>query len=166
MIKLIFTNHISFILLLSSSLASAQNTLSSPTTTDGFNSDGNKLDHQHESWLKRHDRLIFILLLSFLLLIVFLWYIIRSIRSMRQRLNEENQQNMMMFQHSEMVENVSADGFHKLPLYAPSQQQYNHRYQPSIFNKKKKSFCSKIMKFSFVFLLLPDIPCKAIISIF
>lgn len=110
------------------SLSLAQTT----TSTDGFNTSGNKVEEDKGSWLKRHDHFLFILILSLLLAGILLWYITRSIRSMRQRLDEENQRNLMMIENTmgrkDMMETIPNDGFNKVPVYVPQQQQYTHRY--------------------------------------
>ncbi|CAO3683952.1 unnamed protein product [Rhizopus stolonifer] len=110
------------------SLSLAQTT----TSTDGFNTSGNKVEEDKRSWLKRHDHFLFVLILSLLLAGILLWYITRSIRSMRQRLDEENQQNLMMIENTmgrkDMMETIPNDGFNKVPVYVPQQQQYTHRY--------------------------------------
>jgi NADH:ubiquinone oxidoreductase subunit 5 (subunit L)/multisubunit Na+/H+ antiporter MnhA subunit len=126
------------VLLFQCSIVFAQN-FSSPTTTssNGFDTSGNHIEEHHESWLKSHNRFVFIIIIALLLVAVLIWYITRSIRSMRQKLSQENQQNMMMIQNTagrnDISETISvpSDSFHKLPEHASQQQQqqqYTHRY--------------------------------------
>lgn len=106
------------------------------SNSNGFNADGNAMKESHESWLKRNDRYIFIIILVLILVAIIIWYITRSLRGMRKRLDEENRQNMMMMQQTTVGRNditetipLPSDSFHKLPDYSPQQQQqYAHRY--------------------------------------
>jgi flagellar biosynthesis/type III secretory pathway M-ring protein FliF/YscJ len=130
------------IILVSLSAVLAQNP-SGVVNTDGFRDQSNDTTQQQESWLKKNDRYIFIIFLVLLFLAILIWYVVRSIRSMRQRLASENQGHMMMIQnvsggqnntnHSGFSETVPIDnnGFHKMPDYPgppQQQQQYTHRY--------------------------------------
>ncbi|CEP19004.1 hypothetical protein [Parasitella parasitica] len=127
--NIMFSNFL-FMLLLSAVVAQQTPTVS----TNGFREDNNDSDEKHESWLQKNDRYIFIIILSLLILAILIWYIVRSIKSMRKRLADENQGHMMMVQNvsgggfSETVP-VDANGFHKMSDY-PQQQppQYTHRY--------------------------------------
>ncbi|KAI8639337.1 hypothetical protein BD408DRAFT_421610 [Parasitella parasitica] len=117
------------------SLLSAVFAQQTPTVlTNGFHEDNNSSNEKHESWLQKNDRYVFIIILSLLILAILIWYIVRSIKSMRKRLADENQGHMMMVQNASgggFSENVPVDsnGFHKVPDY-PQQPppQYNHRY--------------------------------------
>ncbi|KAI9485591.1 MAG: hypothetical protein EXX96DRAFT_545723 [Benjaminiella poitrasii] len=113
-----------------------------PSTTvspNGFNDVDNNIDAPHESWLKKNDRYVFIIVLALLFLAIIIWYIVRSIRSMRKRLAAENHGHMMMIQNASGVSQAFSetvpvnDGFHKIPDYPghplpQQQQQYMHRY--------------------------------------
>lgn len=107
-------------------------------SANGFNDDYGNSDVKEESWLKKNDRYVFIIVLVILVLSILIWYIVRSIKSMRKRLAAENQGHMMMVQNasgggfSETVP-VDGNGFHKMPDYPQpqqmqQQQQYTHRY--------------------------------------
>ncbi|KAG2199242.1 hypothetical protein INT47_010617 [Mucor saturninus] len=124
------------ILLLFLSLVSGQQTNPPPTTPDGFKTDDNNSGPAEESWLKKNDRYVFVIVVSILFLAIIIWYVTRSIRGMRQRLAQENQNHMMMIGgSSNFSETVPVDnnGFHKMPDYPVSQQQqqqqqHTHRY--------------------------------------
>ncbi|KAL9541675.1 hypothetical protein MBANPS3_008983 [Mucor bainieri] len=100
--------------------------------TDGFNDQLNNSNAPEESWLKKNDRYVFIIVL-----VLFFLAILICIKGMRKRLAAENQGHMMMVQNasgggfSETVP-VDANGFHKMPDYPQQpqqqQQQYTHRY--------------------------------------
>lgn len=104
--------------------------------TNGFNDNNINTSAPEESWLKQHNRYVFIIVLVLLVVALLIWYIVRSIRGMRKRLASENQGQMMMMQNTQgFPERVPVDnsGFHKMPDYNPAQQQqqqqsYSHRY--------------------------------------
>jgi flagellar biosynthesis/type III secretory pathway M-ring protein FliF/YscJ len=103
--------------------------------TNGFNDNNVNTSAPQESWLKQHDRYVFIIVLVLLVVGILIWYIVRSIRGMRKRLATDNQGQMMMMQSSNFPERVPVDnnGFQKMPDYTtPSQQEqqqsYSHRY--------------------------------------
>jgi flagellar biosynthesis/type III secretory pathway M-ring protein FliF/YscJ len=97
--------------------------------TNGFNDKDMNTSDQQESWLKQHDRYVFIIVLVLLVLGVIIWYIVRSIRNMRRKLASENQGHMMMVQ-----ETIDTNGFQKMtdypqqPQQQSQQQPYEHRY--------------------------------------
>jgi cbb3-type cytochrome oxidase subunit 3 len=64
----------------------------------GWNSNGNDPNSNHESWLKEHNRFIFIIFLGLLFLGLIGWYIYRSVKGMRKRLEQENQSQLDMIQ--------------------------------------------------------------------
>lgn len=103
--------------------------------TNGFNTNNVNSSAPQESWLKQHDRYVFIIVLALLVLAVLIWYVVRSIRGMRKRLAAENQGQMMMMQNTQgFPERVPVDnsGFQKMPDYPTTTQQqtppYSHRY--------------------------------------
>ncbi|KAI8370548.1 uncharacterized protein BYT42DRAFT_502395 [Radiomyces spectabilis] len=67
---------------------------------DGFKSSGNESKDKQESWLQQHDRFIFIIIIGLLLLGLLIWYIVRSVKGMRKRLERENQDQMLMMQRA------------------------------------------------------------------
>lgn len=95
--------------------------------TNGFNDDDINTSKEQESWLKQHDRYVFIIVIVLVVLAVLIWYIVRSIRNMRRKLASENQGHMMAMQ-----ETIDTNGFQKMPDYShqpqPQQQPYEHRY--------------------------------------
>lgn len=93
--------------------------------TNGFNDNNINTSTQEESWLKQHNRYVFIIIIGLVVLALLIWYIVRSIRNMRRKLASENQGHMMM------QETIDTNGFHKMPDYPSQQQQqqpYEHRY--------------------------------------
>lgn len=131
--------YLSLLVLSLSSLVFAQSTTTTPeVNTDGFDDRDANLSHHQQSWLQENDRYIFIIVLSILFLAIITYYVVRSIRGMRQRLSKDNQAQMMMIQgpghNSGISETVPVDnnGFQKMPDYpSPHQQQkeqYVHRY--------------------------------------
>ncbi|KAI9246527.1 hypothetical protein BY458DRAFT_527840 [Sporodiniella umbellata] len=108
----------------------------SPTTNSdqGFDASGNMVKENQESWLKQHNRFVFIIIIALFFVALLIWYIARSIRGMRQRLAQDNQQNMTMLQNSSGRTDISetitvpSDSFHKLPDYSSQKVEYTHRY--------------------------------------
>ncbi|KAI8379615.1 uncharacterized protein BYT42DRAFT_333381 [Radiomyces spectabilis] len=89
----------------SSSVPSVSNTSFTPYSTptgqnSGFDGSGNPLPKQDESWLKQHNRFVFIIVLGLLFLALLIWYIVKSVKGMRKRLERENEHHMMMMQQA------------------------------------------------------------------
>ncbi|KAI7906893.1 uncharacterized protein BX663DRAFT_494115 [Cokeromyces recurvatus] len=63
-----------------------------------WDSSGNQQSKNQQSWLKEHNRFIFIIIIGLAILALLIWYIIRSIKGMRKRLEEENQAQLYMIQ--------------------------------------------------------------------
>ncbi|KAI8095439.1 hypothetical protein BDF21DRAFT_353089 [Thamnidium elegans] len=122
------------LVLLFCSIAYAQSDTLPPLNTAGFNPDNANLNHSSESWMEKNEKYIIIAAVVVVVLAILIWYVVRSIRGMRQRLAKENQTNMMMMQGSGISETVPVDGhgFQKMTDYSvtPQQQQqpYTHRY--------------------------------------
>ncbi|KAI9304381.1 hypothetical protein BJ944DRAFT_266932 [Cunninghamella echinulata] len=53
---------------------------------------------QNESWLKKDNRFVFVIVLGLLVVILLLWYIVKSIKGMRKRLKRENEAQMNIIQ--------------------------------------------------------------------
>lgn len=118
------------IILLSLSFVFCQQTV----TPNGFNAEDNNISHPQESWLKRNDRFVFVIVVSVLVLSILIWYVVRSIRSMRKRLVQDNQNQMVMIQGNNNFSEampVDNNGFHKMPDYSvpPTGQQHQHQHQ-------------------------------------
>ncbi|KAI7864133.1 hypothetical protein BDF14DRAFT_1710825, partial [Spinellus fusiger] len=64
----------------------------------GFDAGDRNQRQDHESWLKQNDHYIFIIVIGLFILVVFLWYIVRSIKGMRTRLQSENNNHALMMQ--------------------------------------------------------------------
>lgn len=107
-----------------------------PVSTNGFNDSDTNINQPHQSWIQQNDRYVFIIIIVLFVVAILIWYVVRSIRGMRQRLATENQGHMMMMQGGKgFSETIPVDntGFHKMPDYSASsqaqnQQQYTHRY--------------------------------------
>lgn len=110
-----------------------------PTVDDnGFKDQTNQPDEDNQSWLEKHDRYIFIIVIGILLLSLLIWYIVRSVRGMRKRLARENEQMMQPpppYYNQPISEAVTVpmSGYQKLDTPAAStaangQVQYTHRY--------------------------------------
>ncbi|KAI9486505.1 MAG: hypothetical protein EXX96DRAFT_549317 [Benjaminiella poitrasii] len=66
----------------------------------GWNSNGNQQNVNHQSWLKEHNRFVFIIFVGLLILAILIWYLYRSIKGMRKRLEQENQEQLYMMQQA------------------------------------------------------------------
>ncbi|ORY93551.1 hypothetical protein BCR43DRAFT_497130 [Syncephalastrum racemosum] len=71
----------------------------SPVSTHGWNGTSNNPPAEHKSWLAQHGRFAFVIVLGVLVLALLIWYIVRSIRGMRKRLQRENENQMAVIQH-------------------------------------------------------------------
>ncbi|GAA5816351.1 hypothetical protein MFLAVUS_009879 [Mucor flavus] len=68
--------------------------------TPGWNSNGNIDDSNQQSWLRQHNRFVFVIFLGLIFLSVLIWYIVRSVKGMRKRLEQENQAQLYMMQQA------------------------------------------------------------------
>ncbi|KAI8985947.1 hypothetical protein BDB01DRAFT_71665 [Pilobolus umbonatus] len=104
------------------------------TGNNGFNNQGNPNMRTEENWFQKNTLYIIISAVALVFLALLIWYITKSIKGMRKRLERENQEHMMIIQNSRAVNNhgfhepIPMNEFHKLPEYAPPYQPYNHRY--------------------------------------
>ncbi|ORZ06640.1 hypothetical protein BCR42DRAFT_426879 [Absidia repens] len=110
---------ISTILLLFTTLAVGQSTDgSAPVSTGGFNpNDGQPQNQPEESWIKRDHHYVIIIVIVLLIVALVLYYIVRSIRGMRQRLARENEQQLQMINQSHQYQ-------------SPPHYQQNQPYSP------------------------------------
>ncbi|KAL0073382.1 hypothetical protein J3Q64DRAFT_1618573, partial [Phycomyces blakesleeanus] len=60
-------------------------------------SNGSSNDNQ-ESWLKHNNRYVFVIIICLFVFGLLLWYVIRSVRGMRTRLQNENNNHALMMQ--------------------------------------------------------------------
>ncbi|KAI9244358.1 hypothetical protein BDA99DRAFT_577184 [Phascolomyces articulosus] len=82
---------------LSSSITTAQDEPSHPTVnTTGFNPDDGAPEEEKKSWLEQHGRFAFIIVIGLLILGLLIWYVARSVKGMRKRLQTENDNQMQM----------------------------------------------------------------------
>jgi hypothetical protein len=77
---------------LPTTILSTQNEVPSQQTS---NSD---YDGSSDSWLKQHNRFVFIIFLALIVLGLLIWYIVRSVKGMRKRLAEDNEAQLQMIQ--------------------------------------------------------------------
>ena len=68
--------------------------------TTGWDSQGNNDNGNQQSWLRQHNRFVFVIFLGLLFLAIVIWYIVRSIKGMRKRLERENQEQLYMMQQA------------------------------------------------------------------
>ncbi|KAI8969187.1 hypothetical protein BDF20DRAFT_893628 [Mycotypha africana] len=115
-----------------------------PSNTDntvqgtGWNYNANDRQTQQESWLKQHNRFVFIIFVGLFLFGLLFWYIYKSVKAMRKRLEEENQAQLYMIDQatghhrssqypSNNVAAVGTDGLvnnsSQQPVFQPTQQQ-------------------------------------------
>jgi hypothetical protein len=85
--------------------------------SNGFNSNGNSASPNQQSWLRQHNRFVFIIFVGLLFLALIIWYIVRSVKGMRKRLEQENQAQLYMMQQA------------SAPHPPPQQQQPQYQQQ-------------------------------------
>ncbi|KAI9319170.1 hypothetical protein BX666DRAFT_1923768 [Dichotomocladium elegans] len=98
------------------SLALAQ----SSVDDTGFQSNDNQSANKEESWLKKNDRYIFIIVIGLVLLGLIIFYIVKSVKGMRKRLASENEK------HQYMLDQATASH----PPYYPQQQPQHLQQEP------------------------------------
>ena len=62
----------------------------------GFNPAEGAPEKEKKSWLEQHGRFAFIIVIGLLILGLLIWYVARSVKSMRKRLAMENDNQMQM----------------------------------------------------------------------
>lgn len=72
----------------------------SPVQSTGFNPNGNQEASDQESWLKKHNRFVFIIFVGLIILGLLIWYVVRSVKGMRKRLEQENAAQLYMMQQA------------------------------------------------------------------
>lgn len=87
----------------------------------GFKQNDNTAEPEQESWLKKNDRYIFIIVIGLLIVGLLIWYIVRSVKDMRKRLALENEKQMYMLEQA-----TAANPYQQPPSTMPLQQ---HGYQ-------------------------------------
>jgi hypothetical protein len=92
--------------------------------TPGWNSNGNNDNLNQQSWLRQHNRFVFVIFLGLIFLSILIWYIVRSVKGMRKRLAQENQAQLYMMQQ--------ATSPPPPPLQQQQQQQRNDRVIPEL----------------------------------
>lgn len=66
----------------------------------GFHSNGNDQSGPEQSWLRQNNRFVFVIFLGLIVLSILIWYIYRSVKGMRKRLEQENQAQLYMIQQA------------------------------------------------------------------
>ncbi|KAG1047007.1 hypothetical protein G6F43_010527 [Rhizopus delemar] len=74
----------------------------------GWDPSGNSSEKSNESWLKTHNRFVFIIFIGLIVIGLILWYIIKSVKGMRKRLKEENEAHLYMMQQQPPSANTAA----------------------------------------------------------
>ncbi|ORZ24499.1 hypothetical protein BCR42DRAFT_403072 [Absidia repens] len=112
-----------------------------PVSTTGFNpNEDAPVNHNQQSWIQRDHNYIIVIVAVFIVVGLILYYIVRSMRGMRQRLVYENEQQLHMLNQMQphqpyppIDERPPAmmDGY-KFDQYSQKQQQqpntHHHRY--------------------------------------
>ncbi|KAG2215848.1 hypothetical protein INT45_004423 [Circinella minor] len=88
---------LSILLLGKVSFIEAQEEPTRPTVDPtGFNPAEGTPEEEKKSWLEQHGRFAFIIVIGLLILGLLIWYVARSVKSMRKRLAMENDNQMQM----------------------------------------------------------------------
>ncbi|KAI9245144.1 hypothetical protein EDC94DRAFT_628811 [Helicostylum pulchrum] len=98
--------------------------------TPGWNSNGNRDDSNQQSWLRQHNRFVFVIFLGVIFLSILIWYIVRSVKGMRKRLEQENQAQLYMMQQARSPPPPSSQQQHQ--QQQQQQQQRNDRVIPEL----------------------------------
>lgn len=84
-----------FLPLLTSSQETPQPPAAVPSVnTTGWNDNGGEPPKQQKSWLEQHGRFAFVIVVGLVVLALVIWYIVRSVKGMRKRLKQENENQM------------------------------------------------------------------------
>ncbi|KAI9031759.1 hypothetical protein CLU79DRAFT_715404 [Phycomyces nitens] len=123
-------------------IPSLYNNPAEPTIeANGFDAgDNGPANDKDESWLKHNNRYVFVIIICLFVFGLLLWYVIRSVRGMRTRLQNENNNHALMMQqvngrsdhHRVIPESVpipmdgyKVDGY---PVPAERPPPHTHRY--------------------------------------
>ncbi|KAL9553060.1 hypothetical protein MBANPS3_003462 [Mucor bainieri] len=85
---------------LSSSTISNPPSSSSNTNGTGWNSNENEQAKDQQSWLRQNNRFVFVIFVGLFVVAILIWYIVRSIKGMRKRLEQENEAQLYMMQQA------------------------------------------------------------------
>ncbi|KAI9260503.1 hypothetical protein BDA99DRAFT_538114 [Phascolomyces articulosus] len=105
----------------------------------GFKDGDNESSTQEESWLKQNHRYVFVIVIGVIVLALLIWYIVRSVKGMRKRLEHDNEKQLYMIQqataggggyHSPINETipVSQHSYQKFDSTANAPVYHTHRY--------------------------------------
>ncbi|CDS13247.1 hypothetical protein LRAMOSA05425 [Lichtheimia ramosa] len=95
----------------------------------GFKENDNTAAPEQESWLKKNDRYVFVIVIGLLIVGLLIWYIVRSVKGMRKRLALENEKQMYMLEQA-----TAANPTSTMPLQQHGYQKFDtvphhtHRY--------------------------------------
>ncbi|KAI9470432.1 hypothetical protein BDB00DRAFT_880135 [Zychaea mexicana] len=115
--------------------------LAQTTSVDdtGFNQGDNEADAEQKSWLEQNHRYVFVIVIGVLVLALLIWYIVRSVKGMRKRLEHDNEKQLYMIQQAtaggggyqspinETIP-VSQHGYQKFDSPANAPVYHTHRY--------------------------------------
>jgi flagellar biosynthesis/type III secretory pathway M-ring protein FliF/YscJ len=66
----------------------------------GWDNEGNQPASNKQSWLREHNRFVFIIFVGLFFIGLLIWYIVRSVKGMRKRLVAENNAQLYMMQQA------------------------------------------------------------------
>lgn len=66
----------------------------------GFKDGDNEADNDQKSWLSQHHRYVFVIVIAVIVLALLTWYIVRSVKGMRKRLEVDNEKQLYMIQQA------------------------------------------------------------------
>ncbi|GAN06377.1 hypothetical protein MAM1_0121c05859 [Mucor ambiguus] len=66
----------------------------------GWNSNENEQAKDQQSWLRQNNRFVFVIFVGLVVVAILIWYIVRSIKGMRKRLEQENEAQLYMMQQA------------------------------------------------------------------
>ncbi|KAI9314182.1 hypothetical protein BX666DRAFT_2029711 [Dichotomocladium elegans] len=86
-----------------------------PVDTSGWNPDDGTKTETPKSWLEKNGRIAFVVVIGVVLLSLIIFYIVRSVRTMRKRLKQENEDQLHVIQQMSTVQQHPPPLHHTLP---------------------------------------------------
>ena len=101
----------------------------------GFTEGDNEAQDQQNNWLEQHHRYVFVIVIGVLVLALLVWYIVRSVKGMRKRLEHDNEKQLYMIQqataggyHSPINETIPVSQAYQKFDSTANAPMYQHRY--------------------------------------
>ncbi|KAI7858083.1 hypothetical protein BDC45DRAFT_532363 [Circinella umbellata] len=105
----------------------------------GFKDGDNEANHEQKSWLSQNHRYVFVIVIAVIVLALLTWYIVRSVKGMRKRLEVDNEKQLYMIQqataggggyNSPINETIPVhqQGYQKFDSTANAPVYHTHRY--------------------------------------